>query len=136
MLKDIPNHAVEDIAIAILPKLLPDEENEQLWEVYVINLKDEPLENVIVASKGYGEREGEAVRTSVLRHFIGDMEPLSYSLIEPIQEQVFGLSNEYWLSYYIGRDIFDRKYVFLPESISSDYFTRIPLINRKGVMIL
>ncbi|MFM9008330.1 MAG: hypothetical protein ACKORE_07110, partial [Bacteroidota bacterium] len=103
---------------------------------YVINLKDEPLENVIVASKGYGEREGEAVRTSVLRHFIGDMEPLSYSLIEPIQEQVFGLSNEYWLSYYIGRDIFDRKYVFLPESISSDYFTRIPLINRKGVMIL
>ncbi|MCE2847182.1 MAG: hypothetical protein LW707_09185 [Sphingobacteriales bacterium] len=136
MLKDIPNHAVEDIAIAILPKLEPSEENGNLWEVYVINLKDEPLENVIVASKGYGEREGEAVRTSVLRHFIGDMEPLSYSLIEPIQEQVFGLSNEYWLSYYIGREIFDRKYVFLPESISADYFTRIPLINRKGVMIL
>lgn len=136
MLKDIPNHAVEDIAIAILPKLEPSEENENLWEVYVINLKDEPLENVIVASKGYGERDGEVVRTSVLRHFIGDMEPLSYSLIEPIQEQVFGLSNEYWLSYYIGREIFDRKYVFLPESINADYFTRIPLINRKGVMIL
>jgi hypothetical protein len=136
MLKDIHRETVEDIAIAIVPKLPVGDDSTDLWEVYVINLKDQPIENVMVSSTGYGLREGEEVRTSVLRHFIGDMEPISYSMIEPIQEDVFGLNNEYWLSYYIGREIFDRKYVFLPESINEDYFTRIPLLNRKGVMIL
>ena len=136
MLKDIHRETVEDIAIAIVPKLRVGDDSADLWEVYVINLKDQPIENVMVSSTGYGLREGEEVRTSVLRHFIGDMEPISYSMIEPIQEEVFGLNNEYWLSYYIGREIFDRKYVFLPESINEDYFTRIPLLNRKGVMIL
>jgi hypothetical protein len=136
MLKDIHRETVEDIAIAIVPKLPVGDDSADLWEVYVINLKDQPIENVMVSSTGYGLREGEEVRTSVLRHFIGDMEPISYSMIEPIQEDVFGLNNEYWLSYYIGREIFDRKYVFLPESINEDYFTRIPLLNRKGVMIL
>jgi hypothetical protein len=136
MLKDIHRETVEDIAIAIVPKLPVGDDSTDLWEVYVINLKDQPIENVMVSSTGYGLREGEEVRTSVLRHFIGDMEPISYSMIEPIQEEVFGLNNEYWLSYYIGREIFDRKYVFLPESINEDYFTRIPLLNRKGVMIL
>lgn len=137
MLRDIQRDDVEDIGIAIVPKLISEEgESEKLWEVYLINLKQEALENVIVASKGYGVHNGEDVKTSTLRHFIGDMEPISYSLIEPIQETVFGLNNEYWLSYYIGREIFDKKYVFLPESIQEDFFTQIPLLNRKGVLIL
>ncbi|MFM1744779.1 MAG: hypothetical protein RLZZ630_716 [Bacteroidota bacterium] len=136
MLKDIPSYVVEDVAIAIVPKLPTGDEPETLWEVYVINLKDEPIANVIVASKGYGVHEGEDVKTSTLRHFIGDIEPLSYELIEPIQEQLFGLNNEYWLSYYIDTRIYDKKFVFLPESINDKYFTPIPLINRKGVMIL
>jgi hypothetical protein len=56
-------------------------------------------------------------------------------LVEPIQENVFGLNNEYWLSFYIDREIFDKKYIFLPESISEQYFTTIPLLGKKGVMI-
>jgi hypothetical protein len=63
------------------------------------------------------------------------MAPLSYMLIEPIQENVFGLNNEYWLSFYIDGEIFDKKYIFLPESISEKYFTPIPFLGKKGVMI-
>ncbi len=131
MLKDIFKDEVEDIAIAVVPS----EEDNSLWEVYMINLKEEGLDNVIVASKGYGIYKGEEVKTSVLRHFLGSFDPLDIRLIEPIQKDVFGLNNEYWVSFYIGQNIFDKKFIFLPESITEDNFTRIPFIDRPGVMI-
>jgi hypothetical protein len=131
MLKDINTEEVEDIAIAVVP----GEEDSSVWEVYMINLKEEGLDNVIVASRGYGMYKGEEVKTSVLRHFLGAFEPLDIRLIEPIQKEVFGLNNEYWVSFYIGQNIYDKKFIFLPESITEDNFIRIPFIDRPGVMI-
>lgn len=131
MLKDINREEIEDIAIAVVPS----EEDSSVWEVYMINLKEEGLENVIVASKGYGIYNGEEVKTSVLRHYLGSFEPLDIRMIEPIQKEVFGLNNEYWVSFYIGQNIFDKKFIFLPESITEDNFIRIPFIDRPGVMI-
>jgi len=131
MLKDINTEEVEDIAIAVVP----GEEDSSVWEVYMINLKEEGLDNVIVASRGYGMYKGEEVKTSVLRHFLGAFEPLDIRMIEPIQKEVFGLNNEYWVSFYIGQNIFDKKFIFLPESITEDNFIRIPFIDRPGVMI-
>ena len=55
--------------------------------------------------------------------------------IEPIMEDVFSLSNEYWVSFYIDKIIYDKKFIFLPETISSEYFTQIPILNKRGVMI-
>lgn len=131
MLKDINRDEVEDIAIAVVPR----EEDNSIWEVYMINLKEEQLDNVIVASKGYGMFNGEEVKTSILRHYLGAFEPLDIRLIEPIQKEMFGLNNEYWVSFYIGNSIFDKKFIFLPESISDENFTRVPFINRMGVII-
>jgi hypothetical protein len=135
MLKDIQRAAVENIAIAIVPKSDDASAEDRLWEVYILNFKEETIDNVIVASKGYGNYKGEEVKTSVLRHYLGTIEGQTAMLIEPIQEEVFGLNNEYWVSFYMNRDIFDKKYVFLPESISDDYFTFIPILERRGVMI-
>ena len=135
MLKDIPRITVEDIAIAIIPKEVYGENNESLWDVYILNLKRKKIENVLVSSKGYGTYKGETVKTSTLRHFLGEVEALSYMLIEPIQNDVFGLNNEYWVSFYINSEVFDKKYIFLPESIKEEYFTTIPLLEKRGVMI-
>ena len=105
------------------------------WNVYLINLKDEPIETVLVSSKGYGEKDSVSVKTSILRHSIGDIAPKDYALIELIDEQVFGLANEYWLSYYIKGQIYDKKFVFVPESIVESNLIRVPVINKPGVMI-
>src|SRR4030095_12386741 len=48
--------------------------------------------------------------------------------IETIIRDVFGLNNEYWVSFYIGKDIYDKKYIFLPESIREEHLTLIPHI--------
>jgi hypothetical protein len=138
MLKDIPQVQVTDVAIAIVPVEGEDEvENpeETLWQVYILNLKKEAIENVIISSQGYGSYQGESVKTSVLRQFMGTIEAESYMQVEAIQKKVTGLNNEYWVSFYINKEIFDKKYVFLPESINEEFFTHIPLINQKGVMI-
>jgi len=130
---DLPNNIVEDVAIAIV--LMNETPEVKNWTVYVINLKNEVINNVLITSKGYGEKDGKQVRTSLLRHFIGNLAAKSFAGVEAIDTQVFGLTNEYWLSYYIDKEIFDKKFIFLPESIVEGNMIRIPILNKPGVMI-
>ncbi len=134
MIKDLPENIVKDIAIAVA--LEKESVESKIWYVYLINMKSVPIENVLITSKGYGEKEGKPVKTSTLRHMFPVVENNSYKLIEPIDEQTFGLSNEYWLSYYIGKEIYDKKFIFLPESIVEMNFIKLPVVNKVGVMIL
>mgnify|MGYP006175392359 FL=1 len=133
MKKDLPSNIVEDIFIAVV--LESETPSQRLWSVYLINIKNERLETILITSKGYGTKDGVDVKTSVLRHMIDHLEPNSFAKVEIIDEAVFGLNNEYWLSYYIGKDIFDKKFIFLPESIVESNLIKIPLINKPGVMI-
>ncbi|MCZ4243562.1 hypothetical protein [Pedobacter punctiformis] len=133
MKADLPENLVEDIAMAVV--LMSETPEVKNWTVYLVNLKNEPITNVLISSKGYGEKDGKPVKTSVLRHFIGDMAANSFSGVEAIDTEVFGLTNEYWLSYYIGSTIYDKKFIFLPESIIDMNLIKIPLVNKPGVMI-
>ena len=48
MLKDIPRIAVEDIAVAVIPKEEGvTDENGALWDVYILNLKNDTIENIL-----------------------------------------------------------------------------------------
>ncbi|WP_313189354.1 hypothetical protein [Sphingobacterium sp.] len=133
MKKDLPLNIVEDISVAVV--LETESPTTKVWNVYLINEKNAALQNVLVSSKGYGIKDGKEVKTTILRHFIGDMEAKTSQKIEAIDPQVFGLTNEYWLSYYIDGTIYDKKYVFLPESIVDENMIKIPLVNKPGVMI-
>lgn len=133
MKKDLPENIVEDLAMAVV--LLNSTPEVKSWTVYLINLKNVGITNVLISSKGYGEKDGRMVKTSVLRHFLGDIEPHSFKGVEAIDTEVFGLTNEYWLSYYIDGTIYDKKFIFLPESIVDENLIRIPLVNKPGVMI-
>ncbi len=133
MKKDLPQNLVEDISIAVV--LESETPESKVWNVYLINLKDTIIETVLITSKGYGLNNGEKVKTSTLRHIIEKVEAKSFAKVEAIDEEVFGLNNEYWVSYYIGKEIFDKKFIFLPESILESNFIKVPLVNKPGVMI-
>lgn len=133
MKKDLPENIVENVAVAVVLESATPESKS--WNVYLINMKDEPLETVLVSSKGFGQKDGKEVKTSILRHSIGNVDARSFALIEMIDEQVFGLTNEYWLSYYINGQIYDKKFIFLPESIVESNMIRVPILNKAGVMI-
>lgn len=132
MLKDIPQLKVENVAVAIVKE---QSNGADVWNAYIINLKNEMLEGVLITSKGYGMMEGEERKTSTLRHFIENIPPLSCAKIEPITDNVLNLNNEYWVSFYLNNTMYDRKYVFLPGVINEEFFTQIPLLEKRGVMI-
>ena len=134
MKKDIPQLKVEDVAIAIVPRE-DGKEEERLWDTFLVNLKEDTIKSVLINSKGYGNIEGEKMRTTVLRHFFEEIGPLSCVKIEPIQTKLFSLTNEYWVSFMYQDYMYDKKYVFVRGSINEMNFTTIPFINRKGVMI-
>lgn len=132
MLKDIPQLAVEHLVVAVVRE---EEEGEKVWNVYVINEYPKKITGVLVSSNGYGQFEGREVKTSTLRHLIGDIDPQDYGKIEPIMENLFGLSNEFWVSFFYEGHMYDKKYVFLPESIKEENFSLVPVIGKMGVMI-
>jgi hypothetical protein len=133
MKKDIILPVVEDVGVAVVKE--KNQEGGDEWNVYLINFKKEAIEGVLVTSTGYGELEGEARKTSTLRHFLDTINGLSYARIEPIQEEVFGLSNEFWVSFYLNKLMYDKQYIFLAESISETNCIQIPVINKRGVLI-
>ena len=136
MKKDIPELKVEDLAIAIAPR---DEKTpilkEDLWDTYIINLKEEPIQNVMVVSKGYGIINGEQIKTTALRHFFEEIAPLDILKIEPILTKLFEITNEYWVSFSYGGQLYDKKYIFVVGSSEKINFTPIPFLNKRGVMI-
>lgn len=134
MMKDIPNRKVEHLAIAIVPRPATPEE-EELWDAYIINLREQPIDSVFVNSRGYGELDGVKRKTTTLRHYFEKIGPLQFVQIEPIQAKLFDLTNEYWVSFMYEGHMYDKKYVFVKGAISQMNFTRIPLLEKKGVMI-
>lgn len=133
MKKDIPPLIADGIAIAVVKE--NNELGEFEWNVYLLNRKKIAIENILISSRGYGEKENQKVETSQLRHFIEILPPESFQKIEPIIEEVFGISNQYWISFYQDEKLYDKKYIFLAESINDANFTTIPLVNKPGVMI-
>ena len=104
------------------------------WKVYLINENDFEIENTLVASQGYGEKEGAPQRTSTLRHFLETVPAHGHTLVEPIDPMVFHLNNEYWVSYYIGNQIYDKRFVFVPDSICEANLIFIRQLNQEGVL--
>jgi hypothetical protein len=135
MKKDILQLKVEDVGIAIVPREKTEDEEVALWDTFLVNLMDSTLRNVLINSKGYGQLEGEARKTTTLRHYFEEIGPKRCVLIEPIPEDLFQMANEYWISFVHDGYMYDRKYVFVKGSISEEHFTTIPIMERKGVMI-
>ena len=133
MKKDIIPPEVTGIGITVVKE--QNASGEQEWNVYLLNLKNVAIEGVLVTSTGYGLLQGEGRKTSTLRHFLDTIPAQGFAKIEPIMETVFGINNEYWVSFYINKVMYDKKYIFLAESICESNFIKIPLINKKGVMI-
>lgn len=131
-MKDIEIPEVRNVTLAIARKQQPGESAE--WKVYLINSNDHPIENTLVASNGYGEKEGIKQRTSTLRHFLETVPAHGAALIEPIDPAVFHLNNEYWVSYYVGDKIFDKKFVFVPDSVREENLSYIKELEMEGVL--
>jgi hypothetical protein len=134
MKDDINPPKVTDIAMAVVLK-----ENDlggSEWHSYLINRKSTTIEGVLVSSRGYGVINEEEVKTSELRHFLDEMPPKSYRHVELITDDLLGITNQYWVSFYEDGVMYDKKYLFVPESIKPENMVQIPFMNIPGVLII
>ena len=108
---------------------------QPVWQVYLLNHNTYPLRSVIVNAHGYGQQpDGEKVRTSTLRYLFEEVPARAAVPVEPLDPALFHLNNQNWVSYYRGEQIFDKKYIFVPDSIVPDNFIHISLLDRSGVL--
>ncbi|NQZ76638.1 MAG: hypothetical protein HRT61_11115 [Ekhidna sp.] len=127
MKKDIDFSPVKNVHVVIA-------KDEEGWKVFLVNRNEKKLDNVMITSRGYGETKTESQKTSTLRHMIPYIDPGMYALIEPIDESVFHLNNEYWVSYFIEGQVFDKKFIFVPDSILEENMTFIEELEMKGIL--
>lgn len=126
---------VENVGIAVVEEV--NEQQERMFYVYLLNMRDDIMEGIIITSTGYGEnvQSGEKIRTSTLRHSLEVLLPNEAAKIEPIMEDLFGIANEYWVSFWVNDTMYDKRFVFLPETITQKNMKVIPLLGQKGVVL-
>lgn len=135
MLKDIDFKKVTDLAVAVVPDEAGAPTDPEQYKVYLINTGIEPITSVMVSSQGYGTVDGKEVKTSAIRQLIELIGGQQFIAVEIITEELKQLNNQFWISYWQKGELFDKKYVFVTESINEEFFTNIPLLGKKGVMI-
>ena len=135
MREELKGPVVENVKVVIVPE--KNEEGGIQHYVYLLNLRDDIMEGIIITSKGYGVNvdTGEKITTSTLRHSLEVLLPDEAAKIEPIMEEVFGLTNEYWVSFWVEDVMYDKKFIFLPETINEAHMSEVPKLGRKGVVV-
>jgi len=132
MRKDFVIPEVKGVSVAIINE---EVEGEQGWYVYLINENKEELRNVLVTSTGYKKEQDEVIKTSTLRHMIADLPANSYARVESIMDDVFHLNNQYWVSFQKQGIMYDKKYIFIPDSIQDKNKTLVPVVGKSGILI-
>ena len=68
MREELLGPKVEGVAVAVVQEI--GEEQNIMYNTYLINLRQDIMEGIIITSTGYGENvmTGEKIKTSTLRH--------------------------------------------------------------------
>ncbi len=129
MKKDIEIPVVKNVSVAII-----HEWNEEYlakdWTVYIINERQEPIEMVLVVSKGFdGDR-----KTSIMRHGIGVVGAKSFEKIEMLQEDLFALNNEFFVTFFADNKLYEKKFIFKKNTIGEANLAPVSVINKDGIL--
>ncbi len=133
MKEEIKGPIVEKVSVAIVL----EDDNSDIYNVYLINFRDDIMEGIIITSVGYGEHSvtGEKIETSTLRHSLEVLLPNEAAKIEAIMPEVFSLYNEYWVSFWVNDDLFDKRFVFNAETIIKSQLKELKFFGKKGMIL-
>lgn len=132
MKEDINIPEVKNVTIAIVRK--KNEAQEYIWDVYLMNANNHCLENILIVSHGYGNKNDVQVKTSTLRHFFDNLDAHSSMVIESIDPSVFVLNNEFGVTFYVNGEMYFKKFTFVTGSISTEYLRPIAVIGMEGIL--
>lgn len=134
MQKDISIPEVKNVFMAAIQEW-NDDFLANVWNVYLVNDSDDQMHDIMVVSKAFGTLNGEMRKTSLLRHALVEMPPVSAVKIEMIEDSVLALNNEFMLTFFIGNTLYDRKYTFVANSIKEENTEEVPHLWKPGVIV-
>lgn len=133
MKSDIIIPKVENVfVVAILE--WSDDFQENCWFAYLLNATKETLEVAMIVSRAYGLIDGEERNTMSLRHAFATVAPETAVKIEFLENNLLQLENEFSLSYFIGNQMFDKKFIFKANSIIEKSLVALPVIPKMGII--
>lgn len=134
MQKDISIPEVKNVFMAAIREW-NDDFLANVWNVYLVNDSDDELHDIMVVSKAFGTIDGEMRKTSLLRHALIEMPPVSAVKIEMVEDSVLALNNEFMLTFFIGNTLYDRKFTFVANTIKEDNTEEVPHLWKPGVIV-
>ena len=132
MKKDIIIPKVENIFLAVVKEFNPVHRVDD-WNVYLINDQTNAIETVLILTKGFKDD----LVTSTMRHKIEKLPKGSGAKVEFIPEELFGLNNEYKVTFFSNNTLFEKTFIIKPNTIKENALKEISFLeNRKGILIL
>ncbi|MEX2597641.1 MAG: hypothetical protein WEC59_12000 [Salibacteraceae bacterium] len=124
---------VEKVGVCAVPKT---NEGMSFWEVHLINMLDVEITNLLISMRGYGKKDERELNTSQLRQYVERLGAKTSIQVELIPEELVGLNNQYWVSFYIDQTIYDKKFIFLPDSLLEKNTVELPILKKRGILII
>ena len=134
MKKDITIPEVENVFVAAVQEW-SDDFMEKVWYIYLVNDSDFNLDGVMVVSKAFGTIDSEMKKTSLLRHAFVEIPAVSVVKVEMLEKSVTTLNNEFMVTFFIGKTLYDKKFTFIANSISENTIEEVPILFVDGVIV-
>ncbi|MCK0129975.1 hypothetical protein MWU59_00525 [Flavobacteriaceae bacterium F08102] len=129
MKKDIEIPKVEGVYMAICHQYNSVFKSDD-WHAYILNEKPLPLENILIVSMGYDQKN----KTAKLRHQLNVLPAKSGAKVELIQGEVLKLTNVFQVTFFIENQLFEKTFIFPKNSINKANIKPIPLLQMNGIM--
>lgn len=128
MKKDIEIPVVREVYIAIVHEW-NDDYLHKSWNAYIINNRKTPIVMALVVSKGYDNDR----KTSTMRYAFDSVAAKSFDKIEMVTEDVLGLNNEFFVTFYADNKLYEKRFLFEKNRVTKGNLVNIPLLEMEGV---
>lgn len=129
MLKDIEIEKHSNFSLAVCRN---EEEQELVYDIFLLNTTDEIIENVMVSCSGHGEIDGQQKSTTLMRIMVGDLPSFSFVKIESIIGDTIQLQNDFFVSGFSSNRLKDMVFkVVIPELKDGD-IEIVQMIDKEG----
>ena len=129
MKKDIIIPEISDVEMAIVYEYNTIY-NTNDWNVYLVNNNNFRLEMVVIVSKGFGDKN----ISSVMRKKIDVLDAHSFAKIEWIQPDLFKLTNQFQVTFFVKDRLYDKTFTFKENTIKEGALRMIPELKKRGIV--
>lgn len=133
MQKDLIFPEIKNVHVAVVQEW-NDDFGANVWVAYLVNHQEEEIDNIMVVTKASGTIEGEMRKTSLLRHAYPVLGAYSATKIELIPPDLEALDNEFMVTFFKGKTLYDKKYFITKAQFAERNLQPIPFLDKEGIL--